>query len=116
MQLRTARLCLDCEELHDAQQCPICASEAFASIARWVPAPERRRGARPTTSRDADIYRQLITPETEGQSSGARLLKQGALGLTAAGLVAAWFIRNAAPRVSRSAPQSGPEPKKTPGD
>jgi hypothetical protein len=46
MQLRTARLCLDCEEIHDAQQCPICASETFAYITRWVPAPERRETAR----------------------------------------------------------------------
>ena len=42
MQLRIARLCLDCEELHDAQQCPVCASETFAYLSRWVPAPERR--------------------------------------------------------------------------
>src|SRR5262245_32500541 len=29
MQLRTARLCLDCEEVHEEQQCPVCASESF---------------------------------------------------------------------------------------
>ena len=48
MQLRTARLCLDCEELHEQQVCPVCASEAFAFITRWVPVhvwsgPNRRR-------------------------------------------------------------------------
>jgi len=32
MQLRTARLCLDCEELHQDQQCPNCASEAFVYL------------------------------------------------------------------------------------
>ena len=32
MQLRNARLCLDCEEVHDAQQCPACASAMFAPI------------------------------------------------------------------------------------
>lgn len=42
MQLRLARLCLDCEEIHEAQQCPSCASETFAYLSRWVPAPERR--------------------------------------------------------------------------
>jgi hypothetical protein len=42
MQLRGARLCLDCEEIHEAQQCPVCASEVFAYLTRWVPAPERR--------------------------------------------------------------------------
>jgi hypothetical protein len=36
MQLRTARVCLDCEEVHDAQQCPTCASETFAFLTRWV--------------------------------------------------------------------------------
>ena len=50
MQLRLARLCLDCEEIHEAQQCPACASETFAYLTRWVPAPERRstpRAAKP---------------------------------------------------------------------
>ena len=48
MQLRNARVCLDCEELHEQQQCPVCASEAFAFLTRWVPAstwkgPNRRQ-------------------------------------------------------------------------
>ena len=47
MQLRMARLCLDCEEVHDAQQCPVCASETFAYLTRWVAAPERRTQPRP---------------------------------------------------------------------
>lgn len=47
MQLRIARLCLDCDELHDAQQCPVCTSETFAYISRWVPVPERRKRPRP---------------------------------------------------------------------
>jgi hypothetical protein len=42
MQLRVARLCLDCEEIHTGQQCPLCASETFAYLSRWVPSPERR--------------------------------------------------------------------------
>ena len=37
MQLNVARVCLDCEELHDAQRCPVCASETFAYLTRWVP-------------------------------------------------------------------------------
>jgi hypothetical protein len=43
MQLRFARVCLDCEEVHDAQQCPVCASETFAFLTRWVPVDEQRR-------------------------------------------------------------------------
>jgi hypothetical protein len=38
---------MDCDELHDAQQCPVCTSETFAYISRWVPAPERRKRPRP---------------------------------------------------------------------
>ena len=47
MQLRVARLCLDCEEVHDGNHCPVCASEAFAFLSRWVPTPERRTARRP---------------------------------------------------------------------
>src|SRR5437667_12627603 len=49
MQLRVARVCLDCEEVHDAQKCPVCASETFAFLTRWVPVDERRqsRGSGP---------------------------------------------------------------------
>jgi hypothetical protein len=49
MQLRTARLCLDCDEIHDSPQCPACASETFAYISRWVPAPARRPTPRAAT-------------------------------------------------------------------
>jgi hypothetical protein len=37
MQLNLARLCLNCEEVHDARHCPQCASETFAYLTRWVP-------------------------------------------------------------------------------
>jgi hypothetical protein len=46
MQLREARLCLDCEELHTLERCPVCASEAFAFVTRWLPVDERRTRAR----------------------------------------------------------------------
>jgi hypothetical protein len=42
MHLQEARLCLDCEELHTADRCPRCASDAFAFVTRWIPANERR--------------------------------------------------------------------------
>jgi hypothetical protein len=42
MQLRNARVCLDCEELHEQPECPVCASEAFVYVTRWMPASERR--------------------------------------------------------------------------
>jgi hypothetical protein len=46
MQLRVARLCLDCEELHVGDSCPICASERYAFLATWLPVEERRRWRR----------------------------------------------------------------------
>ena len=64
MQLRTARLCLDCEEVHSEMRCPSCASETFTYITRWIPAPERRQLPRPTTSKEAEIYRDLVGKDT----------------------------------------------------
>ena len=37
MQLHAARLCSNCEEIHDAQRCPRCGSGTFAYLTRWVP-------------------------------------------------------------------------------
>jgi hypothetical protein len=48
MQLRVARLCLDCEELHMDDSCPRCASESYAFLAKWLPSEERRRWRRPS--------------------------------------------------------------------
>ncbi len=51
MQLRVARLCLDCEELHAADTCPVCASESYAFLSTWLPSEERRRWRRPASQR-----------------------------------------------------------------
>ena len=47
MQLRVARLCLDCEELHTDNTCPRCASESYAFLSNWLHVEERRRWRRP---------------------------------------------------------------------
>ena len=47
MQLRVARLCLDCEELHTESRCPRCISEHYAMLTTWLPVEERRRFRRP---------------------------------------------------------------------
>jgi hypothetical protein len=82
MQLRVARVCLDCEEVHDAQKCPVCASETFAFLTRWVPVDERRgsRAPAPPAAPDASA------------SSAARWVTRGVAGVA---LVAAgqWLWR-----------------------
>jgi hypothetical protein len=92
MQLRDARLCADCDEVHDAQQCPHCASERFSYLSRWVPLPEERVRSRPTTSPEAEIYRQLISPETAGNSRG--FWRSGLMGVAAAGVLG-WLWQSA---------------------
>ena len=47
MQLRVARLCLDCEELHADSSCPRCASQSYAFLSNWLPVDERRKWRRP---------------------------------------------------------------------
>jgi len=93
MQLRTARLCLDCEEVHDAQQCPACASESFAYITRWVPAPERREQKRvlePPRPAELQAYRTLLDAAPKPAGPVWRLARQGAVGLALVG-VAGWL-------------------------
>jgi hypothetical protein len=96
MQLRNARLCLDCEEVHDTQQCPLCASETFVFITRWVPAPERRQKARtgqpPPAPETLDTYRELLSPGSQNSATNWRFVKRGALGLALFG-VAGWMWR-----------------------
>ena len=72
MQLRVARLCLDCEEVHDEYRCPICASEVFAFLTRWVPRSNGRlthlRPA-PEEGPEVDTYRQITgqQPKNSGR-------------------------------------------------
>lgn len=108
MQLRNARLCLDCEEVHDEPQCPACASETFAFITRWVPAPERRTAPRPIEPRDPEgleTYRQLLQHDTR-PGGGWTLAKRGALGLAVAGIAGWWWKRSRTP-----APPAAPAPQ-----
>jgi len=93
MQLRTARLCLDCEDVHDTPQCPVCASETFSYLVRWIPSDERRRRPRPAPAQapppaegEADAYRRLASGDLP-PSRGRQLLKKGVVGLAAIGVV-----------------------------
>ena len=96
MQLRTARLCIDCEEVHDAARCPACASETFTYLVRWIPSDERRRrprteAAQPVAEQpeEVDAYRRLASGEVT-PSKGRQLLTKGVVGLAAIG-VAGWL-------------------------
>jgi ferric-dicitrate binding protein FerR (iron transport regulator) len=84
MQLRVARLCMDCEELHDQNQCPVCASESFAYVSRWVPVRERR--FKPRTPAPAPA--EAAPPTSKGRTAA-----YGVLGLAMAG-VAGWWWKN----------------------
>lgn len=108
MQLRVARLCHDCEEIHADQHCPVCASETFTFITRWVPAPERRAKPRPVEPPpEAEVYRRLTQPETK--DGGGKVWKRAAVGITALGM-AGWLWRRASvktdDRTDRTTPQS----------
>ena len=74
MQLRVARLCMDCEEIHGEQRCPVCASETFVYLARWIPAEERRTRRRPART---------VTPE---KPQVTRWAQRGAIGVAAVAL------------------------------
>ena len=85
MQLRSARLCLDCEEIHLEQQCPVCASESFAFLTRWIPAQERRSTQRPPPPPPPE------TPKATG--ADFRWLKRGVAGLAVVA-ISRWVWRN----------------------
>jgi hypothetical protein len=82
MQLRVARLCIDCEEVHDSMQCPVCASEAFEYVTRWVPARDGRDQKRPTAPPPPP-------PTTHGKG---KIVGFGILGLGIVGLTQ-WFVK-----------------------
>jgi len=111
MRLMNARLCLDCEEVHDQQHCPICSSESFAFLTRWVtPSDTVTAEAAPRATRppdavgrreQVDAYRQILSPSPPSPKR-ARLVARGALGLAILGVARALW---------RAVPEPRPEPK-----
>lgn len=122
MRLSNARLCLDCDEVHDEARCPVCASESFAFIKRWVTVSERR--GRPGAASSApqskeraetvETYRALLSGNGESRMTAAQLLRGGALGLAVLG-AAGWLLqrnlkeRNAGSKPGGTSGSGGPE-------
>ena len=97
MQLRNARLCLDCDEIHEDSHCPICAAESFAFIKRWVTAPERRARQRPqeadgTQRETVATYKELLATNEEPRLTTWQLVRGGAVSLALLG-AAGWMWR-----------------------
>jgi hypothetical protein len=107
MQLRDARLCADCDEVHDGQHCPHCASERFTFISRWVPLPDGHARPRAETSPEAEAYRRLVeeTPETT-RSRLAKVVTNGVVGLAAVGIVGWLWKSSGQARDDRSRDES----------
>ena len=108
MRLDDARLCLDCEEIHEEQECPACGSEVFAFLTRWIQStapqkPKRRPAADTLTALDAQSAEQLAAWReiTHGPSAtsgkGKKMVGRGLLGLAAMGL-AGWAWAKTAPK------------------
>ena len=78
MKLTSARLCLDCDDVHDEPHCPSCGSESFAFLTRWVDPGGQRpsvRKAGHATEFDPDrlaAYRALTAPERTARGAGRR--------------------------------------------
>jgi hypothetical protein len=115
MQLHTARLCLDCQDVHDGKICPVCGSESFAYISRWIPAPERRLKPRPVEpAPQAEVYRQLLAAD-RAKPVAARWLTRGVLGLAAVS-AAAWVLKwkTAGEQTDRARPSATPPERVVP--
>ena len=114
MRLSEARLCLDCDEVHADLRCPMCASESFAFIKRWVATSEKRSrpASPPATNEDhaetLATYRALLAPNDQPRSAVGRLLRGGAVGLALVG-AAGWLLqRNLQHKDSATRPSSPP--------
>ena len=108
MHLSVARLCLDCQEIHSDDRCPVCTSEAFGFITRWVKVDAQSRSVpkdeAAANAARVDNYRQILNPAPK-RSTAARWLRKGGL-VVAAGYLArlGWLA------AQRSRTPGGPPP------
>lgn len=114
MKLSNARLCLDCDEIHEDDHCPVCVSESFAFIKRWVTTPERAvppaAVAKPPSETVATYRALLGTTSADGQpATTSRLLRGGALGLAVLG-AAGWILHRSKGLSGKTEQNLTPEP------
>jgi hypothetical protein len=120
MQLDIARLCLDCDEIHDSQICPACGSEAFAFLTRWVKPTgdehKERRQPPPVslaaathpvrTPEQIEAFRQLIEGKPP-RPTGRGLVAKGFVGLAAVSLLGwAWRASGKKPPATDRSPST----------
>ena len=106
MRLDDARLCLDCEEIHEEQECPACGSEAFAFLTRWIQstAPKSKAPTSPSaanarsaqTAEHLAAWREITDGTSDGAGRGKKLVTRSLLGLAAMGL-AGWAWAKTSP-------------------
>ena len=95
MQLHTARLCFNCEDVHDQPICPACGSDSFAYHQPVDPGVGTTRAdQRAPLAGTAETYRQLL--DTTGQTSGAKRWMTGGMVGLAAITMAGWAWRRKA--------------------
>jgi len=121
MKLALARLCLDCDEVHDEQQCPSCGSESFAFLTRWVdpggqrPSAVRGRVASAPDPERLEAVRALTTPEPRSPGTMRRVLGTvaGLATVGAAGWI--WSSSRAAARRDQADPARAADRRPGPG-
>ena len=110
MRLDDARLCLDCEEIHQEQECPACGSEAFAFLTRWIqstaPRPKKPLAPDATHPQSAQAaetlaaWREITDGGAEGGADnsgrGKKVVTRSLLGLAAMG-IAGWAWAKTSP-------------------
>lgn len=108
MQLRHARLCLNCEEVHSASHCPVCTSESFAYVSRWIPPDERRQSPRTGNASDTPDLRRTAP----ASRPHVRWVKRGAAGVALLALSrVAWQLSRPVEWNSADLPQADEEPQ-----
>ena len=109
MRLDDARLCLDCEEIHEEQECPACGSEVFAFLTRWIQSTAPDKGKTATTPGAAHshsrstpapdhlaAWRQIADGTPSNAGRGKKIVARSILGLAAMG-IAGWAWAKTSP-------------------